>query len=87
MPSASEPEPSFLPNPILDRLVDVVLELGAELWIERDRRRVLETVLEERGIVTAEMIEHHRDTPEQRAARLAERDRLVKRLYDALGKL
>ena len=80
-------EPAFLPHPLLDRLVDVVLELGAELWIERDRRRVLEQLLAERGIVRTADLEAHRDTPEQRAERLRDRDAFVRRLYGSLKSL
>ncbi|MEM9530281.1 MAG: hypothetical protein AAGA23_05140 [Pseudomonadota bacterium] len=50
-------EPSFLPHPLLDQLLQTVIALGAELWVERDRRMVLEKLLEERGVLSREDIE------------------------------
>jgi hypothetical protein len=32
-------EPAFLPHPLLDQLLEMVLALGAELWVERERMK------------------------------------------------
>ena len=86
MPPA-EDEPAFLPHPLMDRLVDVALALGAELYVERDRRRVLETLLVERGILAADAIEQHRFDATAQATRDQDRIAFVHRLYGALNKL
>ena len=79
-------EPSFLPHPLLDRLIDVVLSLGAELWAEKDRRQALEQILQTRGIIAADSIELLRFTAEQQAERTKQRDQFVQRIYATLGK-
>jgi ubiquinone/menaquinone biosynthesis C-methylase UbiE len=71
-------EPAFLPHPLLDQLLEMVLALGAELWVEGDRRRILEKLLAERGILAPERIEQSRDDDASRAAyerELAEAER------------
>ena len=50
MPGPGE-EPHFLPHPLMDRLLEAVIVLGGELWIERDRRRALESLLESKGML------------------------------------
>lgn len=80
-------ERAFLGDPLQDRLLDAVLALTAELWVERDRRRILEQVLEARGLLSADLIEQHRDTEAQRAERAAARDALVRRVLGGLQQL
>jgi len=48
------PEPAFFDNPAIDNLIAVTMELGAELWVQRERMRVIERLLAERGVVTAD---------------------------------
>lgn len=79
-------EPHFLPHPVMDQLVDVVLALGAELWVERDRRRIAEKLLAEKGLLSPSAIEAYRETPEERAERAKERDAYVRRLYGAFNR-
>ena len=47
----------FLGNPHLDNLMTVVIALGAEIWSDRQRLRIMERLLETKGRVTQEMIE------------------------------
>ncbi len=58
-----------------------MLELDAATWVNRDRLRVIETLLSEKGVVTTEMIEQYVPGDEEREAVKAERDAFVKRLY------
>ena len=75
-------EPHFLPHPVMDRLLEAVIVLGGELWIERDRRRALESLLHSRGLVTPEEIETHSESDPQ--GRQEELTALVARLLDPL---
>ena len=75
-------EPQFLPHPLMDRLLEAVIVLGGELWIERDRRRALESLLQAKGIVAPEEIENHSDPDAD--ARKQELTALVTRLLDPL---
>lgn len=80
-------EPHFLPHPVMDQLVDVVLALGAELWVERDRRRIAEKLLAEKGLLNPADIEAYRPSPEENAERSKDRDAFVRRLYGALNRM
>ncbi|MCS6947014.1 MAG: hypothetical protein NZM12_05300 [Steroidobacteraceae bacterium] len=80
------PEPAFFDNPAIDNLIAVTLELGAELWVVRERLRVLERLLSEHGRVTTEMIEQYRPSAEEQARARAERDAFVNRVYGAFAR-
>ena len=82
MPGPGE-EPHFLPHPVMDRLLEAIIVLGGELWIERDRRRALEALLHAKGLVTPEEIETHSDA-DTRKEELAS---LVTRLLDPLRRI
>ncbi len=77
-------EPTFLPHPLLDALLESVIALGGELWIERDRRQTLEALLAEKGLVTQEEIEGWQPNAEQRQARSEELEALTERLLGSL---
>lgn len=64
----------------------VTLELGAELWVQKERVRVLERLLAERGVVSADIIEQYLASPEEAAQVQAERDAFVQRLYAAFSR-
>jgi len=80
------PQPAFFDNPAIDNLIAVTLELGAELWVQRERMRVVERLLAERGVVTAEAVEQYSSTPEELARVQNERDAFVNRVYAALAR-
>lgn len=75
------PEPAFFDNPAIDNLIAVTLELGAELWVQRERMRVIEALLAEKGVVTAELIEQYMPSAAMQASAKAERDAFVQRIY------
>lgn len=79
-----EAEPAFLPHPLMDQLLQTVIALGAELWIERDRRMALEAVLVERGVIDANTVENHRPGADEQQARAAARSALVERTLGGL---
>ncbi len=81
------PEPAFFDNPAIDNLSAVTLELGAELWVQRERMRVIERLLAERGMVTAAAIEQYVMSADEAARVQAERDAFVKRLYAAFTRV
>jgi hypothetical protein len=77
---------AFLQDPVVDALMQVVIELGAETWVTRRRMLVLERVLAERDILAPELIETYAPTPEDEALWLRERDRMLKSVYAALAR-
>jgi len=82
-PPVPAPQPAFFDNPAIDNLMAVTMELGAELWVQKERMRVIERLLAERGVVTAEAIEQYSMSAEEAARVQTERDAFVRRLYAA----
>ena len=77
-------EPVFLTHPLLDHLLEAAIALGAELWVERDRRRIVETLLEQKGLLTRAEIEAYVPSDDEQRARREAKQQLVSR---TLGKL
>jgi hypothetical protein len=76
-PPTPAPEPAFFDNPAIDNLIAVTLELGAELWVQRERMRVVETLLAQKDyierILRARVYEVAIESPLDPAARLSRR--------------
>jgi len=68
----------------LDDLGRAVLLLARELWVTKDRQRVLEAVLEARGISVTEAIRDHEPDAALAAELTAERERFTQALITAL---
>lgn len=68
----------------LDDLGRALLLLARELWVTKDRQRILEAVLEAKGIAVAEAIRDHRPDPALDAELKAERDAFAGALVAAL---
>jgi len=73
----------FLGNPVLDNMMSSLIALGAEVWSNRRRMKVLEALLAEKG-VTSEMVETFMPTPEQEAEWQKDRDRFIDLTYSPL---
>lgn len=73
-----------LPDPVSDRIFDVLMCLAAEVWTVRDRLRLAETALAEHGIDIGAAIDGVRDRPAALAAMTAERDVFIARLLRPL---
>jgi hypothetical protein len=76
----------FLGNAHIDNLMTVVIAMGAEIWSDRQRVRIIERLLETQGKVTRELIEQYTPSAEERKAWEGERDAMVKRVYDVLSR-
>ncbi len=84
---SSAPSPTYFENKIIDSLMTITLELGSALWVTKDRLRVMEALLAEHGIVTAEKINQYQSPPEAAAEALAERTLFIERIYGTLKDL
>ena len=85
-PPVPAPEPAFFDNPAIDNLIAVTLELGAELWVQRERMRVVESLLAQKGMVTPELIEPYQPSEAEAAKSRAEREAFVARVYGAFAR-
>ena len=73
----------FLGNPILDNMMTSLIALGAEVWSNRRRMKVIEALLAEQG-VTNEMVEQYMPSTEKEAEWQKDRDRFIDLAYSPL---
>ncbi len=76
----------FLGNPLFDNMMTSMIALGAEVWSNRRRMRIIEKLLQEHGSVTNEMIEAYEPSEEEAAAEQAERDAFIERAFGSLAR-
>jgi hypothetical protein len=77
----------FFADPAVDTLARVVVELAAETWVQRDRIRVLETILGQRGAIDPGLVETYQPSAEELQRTLKERDAFVARLLSPILEL
>ena len=68
-------------NPAMDTLLGVVLSLGAEVYVMRDRMRIIEKMLEAKGTISCADIEAYNPTPEEEAEIRKDNDEFMARLF------
>jgi hypothetical protein len=74
------PDLTFFPDPNVDRVLGVVLELAAEVYVLRDRLQTLERVLEQSDSLSRADLVQYEPSETERAERLAARDALIARI-------
>ena len=76
--------PHYFKDPMIDHLLEIVMLLGGELWVERDQRLIMEHLLATEGKVTPEAIE--RFEPDEDLAQQLDQARhsLTKRVFGCL---
>ena len=88
LPGFSRGHPHYQQLPVIDHLLEIVLQLGAEIWVNRDRQFVIEHLLTTQGKVTSEMIETFEPDDAFQAMLDHERNEFTQRafgcLYDGL---
>jgi len=75
----------FLGDVVIDNMMTAMIALGAEVWSNRRRMKVLESLLEEKGVTNA-MVEAYMPSEEQSAEWMADRDAFVKRTFGVLAR-
>lgn len=80
-------DPVLLDDPATDALMRMVTELTAELWVERDRRMVLEDVLIDAGVIRPETLENYVPQGARGERFAAERQALVQSVFKELRRI
>ena len=62
------PDLTFFPDPNVDRVLGVVLELAAEVYVLRDRLRTVELALARRGGLDRDELDRYEPTEVERAS-------------------
>jgi len=68
----------------LDDVASAVIALAREVYVLTDRLRVLEQVLDDRGLKAHEAVEHRQITPELQSELDEKRDRILGAVLKAL---
>lgn len=68
----------------LDRLGQALLTLTKEVWVLRDRQRILEAALEDAGVLPVDAIDTYEPDATLKAALGDDRQRLINDLLDTL---
>jgi hypothetical protein len=84
LPGFERGHPHYTKDPMIDHLLEIVLQLGGEIWVSRDRQMVMEYLLATEGKVTPEMIEQFKPPPEFAAKLREERRTFTRRVYQCL---
>ena len=84
LPGFQPNNPVYFDNEVVDHLIGIVLELGAEIWVLRDRQVHLEELLAEKGIDLRAQLETGRPAAATEALLKTEREAMIKRIYGRL---
>lgn len=79
-------EAVFLGNPLMDDMMTSIIALGAEVWANRRRTRIIELLMEKEGAVTREMIEAYVPTEDEEAEMRKERDAFIQLTYGHIAR-
>lgn len=80
----TDQEPVLLHDLPQDRIVSALVALAGDLYMVRDRVKVLEAELESHNILPPDAVENHQDTKEQAAARTADAQAFADRFWQQL---
>lgn len=85
LPGFKKTNPHYFKDPMVDRLMDVVLMMGAEIWTLRHRQAITEQLLAANGRASPDMIETFRPDMAFRERMEQERQELIKRMFASLS--
>jgi len=79
-----EEAPTYFTDPALDRVVNMVMELSAQVWVHRDRAMAVEDLLAANGVVTQEDLDTYVPSEARKAEVRAERDAFIEAVFSCL---
>ena len=69
--------PVYFKDPVQDAMMNMILELSAQLWMGMDRLYALEDLLSRQGVVSAADLDGYRPDKERAASLRARRERFT----------
>jgi|TARA_B100000315_G_scaffold2305_1_gene2065 hypothetical protein len=84
LPGYDRGYPIYFENELVDHLISIVLELGAELWVVKDRLAHLEEILSENNKLSLADLQTGKPSELLQEKLDEERQQLVKRIYGRL---
>jgi hypothetical protein len=73
--------PHQFDDPAIDVLLSIVLSLGSEVYVLRDRTRIIEKMLEAKGTISRADIEAYKPTREEEGEIRKDNDAFMARLF------
>jgi hypothetical protein len=73
-------KPTYFKDPAIDKVMSIVIELAAEVHVLKDRNRILEKLLQQKGQLSPDEIDNWQPSPEEIADNNRERDEFLARL-------
>lgn len=84
LPGFKRSNPQYFADPMIDRLLEVILMMGGEMWSLRHRQAIAEKLVAQGKPATSDMIETFVADDEFRSAMELERQDLIRRMYAPL---
>ena len=76
--------PTYFDNEAIDHLIGIVLDLGAEMWVTKDRLAFMEELLQRQGLDLTAELDNGRPSAEQQKRLDDERRKMIRRIYGRL---
>lgn len=84
LPGFKRSNPIYFESEVVDHLISIVLDLGAELWVVKDRLAHLEEVLTENNKMTLTDLQEGKPSEPLQEKLDEERKQIIKRIYGRL---
>jgi hypothetical protein len=84
LPGFKPNNPTYFDNEVIDHLLGIVLDMGAEFWVMKDRLAFLEETLEKSGIDVVETLDKGRPSEALQAKLKEQRLQMIQRVYGRL---
>ena len=78
-------KPRYFETDGMDNIYHIAMELGAALWVVKDRQRVQEELLEKAGVLNRDLIESYVNDPAQFEDLSARRQAFIEKIYGILA--
>lgn len=84
LPGYDRGNPAYFENEVIDHLIGIVLELGAQLSVTRDRLAMVEEQLANKGVLALKDLDEGRPSEALQARLKAEREAMIQQVYARL---
>ena len=84
LPGFKRGNPTYFENEVIDHLISITLELGAELWVVKDRLAHVEEVLSEHNKLSLDSLSAGKPSALLQEQLDLERTQIIKRIYGRL---
>ena len=84
IPGFKRTNPTYFENEVIDHLIGISLDLGAELWVVKDRLAHLEEILSQIHDLNLSQLETSKPSEELEKILEEERKKIIKRIYGRL---